>query len=377
MLTTESKKYIARLLIVRIFKMKWNVNEIDVLRNSIVNNDGCLLRDVKIKLTDKCNLKCPKCDYWELKSKNELEVGDVIKIINEGKEIGLEEIHFSGGEPTMYQKLDKIVEYSKKVGISTRIISNGSFLSTDKIEKLLENGLTKWTISLDATNENESYNNTGISGIIDKVKKNVEYIARSNNLVELNVFTVVSKNNYLQIPKIVQFADSLGAHTIKLVPFDFRQLYTNHKCRNTCISPLNLTRNEITEYNEMIVPKLNELKQSLKIKIFPSFSPFIYGESDKEINFACKGDVALNYYGKNMCYLPWHHLTFFSNGDAFICCKKVSKPVGNIKKQRIKDIFFSKEMKVIREAFIKKENYEQCKSCTSYKFSNNYIAGKI
>ena len=107
---------------------------------------------VYFSITNRCNLRCRMCEVSKNPSSAEDELSkDKIKnIIVQIKDMGIKHIIFSGGEPTLRDDLIELVEFSVSNGIKmTDIITNGTLLSDDIIEKFIKVGLNHITISLD------------------------------------------------------------------------------------------------------------------------------------------------------------------------------------------------------------------------------------
>lgn len=108
-----------------------------------------------------CNFACHHCMFSARHAHPDLKnrVGDKMmdfdvykKAIDEGSEYGLPAItHGVQCEPLMHPDIVKKVDYAEKRGvIDQRIGTNGSLLDTEMSEKLIDAGLTKLEVSLDA-----------------------------------------------------------------------------------------------------------------------------------------------------------------------------------------------------------------------------------
>jgi radical S-adenosyl methionine domain-containing protein 2 len=90
-----------------------------------------------------CNMKCKFCyaTFDDMHVINQLPKKDAFAILDKLKEAGLEKITFAGGEPMLYKWIKEVVQYSKSIGLTTSIISNGSFFTNEN--------LVEWVGSLD------------------------------------------------------------------------------------------------------------------------------------------------------------------------------------------------------------------------------------
>jgi len=77
-----------------------------------------------LALTYRCQNDCGHC-YNESKEKPELTVEQWINVIDKLWEIGIPHVVFTGGEPTLYANLEKLIERSESHGQITGLITNG------------------------------------------------------------------------------------------------------------------------------------------------------------------------------------------------------------------------------------------------------------
>lgn len=99
-------------------------------------------------------MRCKFCyaTFDDMRLANQLSMDDAFKILDKLKESGLQKITFAGGEPLFYKWIYEVVEYSKQIGLTTSIISNGSLLTDELLEKF--KGKLDWIgISVDSLNE--------------------------------------------------------------------------------------------------------------------------------------------------------------------------------------------------------------------------------
>lgn len=100
-----------------------------------------------------CNMKCKFCyATFNDMQVNQLSKYDAFKILDKLKEAGLKKITFAGGEPLLYKWIYEVIVYSKGIGLTTSIITNGSFLTDDLLLKF--KGYLDWIgISIDSLNQ--------------------------------------------------------------------------------------------------------------------------------------------------------------------------------------------------------------------------------
>ncbi len=100
-----------------------------------------------IQLTRFCNQECRFCSNPPNTRRRSLE--EIKKIIDKTLKLGYTGFILTGGEPTLYEDLWKILEYCKKNNIHCRIITNGQRISDfSYLENLYNHGLYHIHLSL-------------------------------------------------------------------------------------------------------------------------------------------------------------------------------------------------------------------------------------
>ena len=102
--------------------------------------------------TYRCNLKCTHCDINKIsRKKDELRCKDVIDIFNNSKILKNLPISISGGEPFLYEDINKIILSLKEMGYFVGITTNGT-----QAEKII-----------DLVNSLDDYNNIHLQVSMD------------------------------------------------------------------------------------------------------------------------------------------------------------------------------------------------------------------
>src|SRR5207253_632462 len=112
------------------------------------------LQELDLYVTMRCNIRCSFCNVraGEYKHQN-LPLERIVALLDEAAALGLEEVHFLGGEPTLRRDLEDMLVHARGLGLHTRIITNGMMLSRERLERLVEYGLGEIMISVDGLEE--------------------------------------------------------------------------------------------------------------------------------------------------------------------------------------------------------------------------------
>ena len=95
------------------------------------------LLSVKIKIVDKCNLRCKICNHW--RHYVEALPFDFYKpVIKDWVELGCQKIHFTGGGPMLYPILLSLMEFIRQCDDNNKIsMTTNATLIDDKVAKAL------------------------------------------------------------------------------------------------------------------------------------------------------------------------------------------------------------------------------------------------
>ena len=104
---------------------------------------------VLAELTHRCPLQCPYCSNpVELdRGGTELTTEEWKKVLTELAEIGVLQVHFSGGEPTARKDLVELVQHASDVGLYSNLITSAVLLTREKLAALADAGLCHVQIS--------------------------------------------------------------------------------------------------------------------------------------------------------------------------------------------------------------------------------------
>lgn len=124
---------------------------------------GRVARDLRVSLTDRCNLRCEYCMPAEglewLPTENTLSDEEILRLIRIGIEmLGIEQVRFTGGEPLLRRSLEQIVSRTKAMtthlGAPPQISITSNGLGLDKrAEALVKAGVSRANISLDSLDQ--------------------------------------------------------------------------------------------------------------------------------------------------------------------------------------------------------------------------------
>src|SRR6201992_4362103 len=176
---------------------------------------------VLAEVTHRCPLQCPYCSNpVELeRADTELTTDEWKKVLSELAELGVLQIHFSGGEPTARKDLVELVQHASDVGLYSNLITSAVLLTRDKLAALADAGLPHVQISFQG---NDPAVADRVGGFKGGHAKKLEVAKWTRELeLPLTVNAVMHRQNLHQLPDIIQMAVDLDADRLEVanVPY--------------------------------------------------------------------------------------------------------------------------------------------------------------
>jgi cyclic pyranopterin phosphate synthase len=116
---------------------------------------GRLLRNLRISVTDRCNLRCQYCmpeeEYRWLPREEILHFEEIATLVDVFADLGVDKVRLTGGEPLLRRDLDRLIRLlaAKPVLRDLAITTNGVLLA-EQASALRAAGLHRVTVSLDS-----------------------------------------------------------------------------------------------------------------------------------------------------------------------------------------------------------------------------------
>jgi cyclic pyranopterin phosphate synthase len=115
---------------------------------------GRLLRNLRISVTDRCNLRCAYCmpeeEYVWLPREEILHFEEVSRLADVFVGLGVDKVRLTGGEPLLRRGLPRLIRLlAAKPGLRDLAITTNGVLLAEQAPALKEAGLHRVTVSLD------------------------------------------------------------------------------------------------------------------------------------------------------------------------------------------------------------------------------------
>ena len=185
---------------------------------------------MQVEPTNCCNLKCALCPVTEgLERESGMMDMDVFrKIVDEGGKHVFLMLLWEWGEPFLHPQAYEMIAYARKNGIKVISSSNGHrFTRPGEAEKLVRSGIDGIIVATDGISQDtyDRYRRSGkLETVLDGIRAIVAAKKKLNSQTPLvNFRFIVMKHNEHEIPRLEEFARSLGVDALSL-----KTLYPGH-----------------------------------------------------------------------------------------------------------------------------------------------------
>jgi sulfatase maturation enzyme AslB (radical SAM superfamily) len=304
------------------------------------------IKNCSIRVISGCFFKCKMCFYWKEKKGNFFDFDTYKQIILDLKRINPSfQVSLYGGEPLLFQHLDKFVRFATDNNIESTISTNGFLLTKKWINRLETSGLNHMYISIDGFTSKTHDTIRGMTGSHHKIMKSLELIKKIKPKFHVSPTFVIMKDNIEEVVDFVKWAQNID--TFKEISLQIleqpahtkheKQWYLNRKYES-------LWPNDALKIKQIFLElcnlkNKNKLKQkNNQLKNYESY--YLYPEI-----FLKK---------KTNCNVIDNLLNIDVDGQVNLCTKM--DPIGNNFKNNLYDLWSSKQAEFIRT------NMKKCKT---------------
>ena len=172
-------------------------------------------RSLLAELTYRCPLKCPYCSNpLELsRYRHELDTATWRRVLSEAAELGVVQVHFSGGEPLVRHDLAELIGHARELDLYSNLSTGATLADERALHRLKDAGLDALQISL---LDSRSDGNDWLAGTpsFDKKIESIKTATRVGFSVTLNV--VLHRHNLDRIDDMIDLACSLKVDRLEL-----------------------------------------------------------------------------------------------------------------------------------------------------------------
>ena len=168
------------------------------------------------ELTHRCPLQCPYCSNpLDLeRAAGELPTAAWLDVLAQAADLGVLQLHLSGGEPTVRRDLEEIVAQAARVGLYSNLITSGVLLTRERLEKLALVGLDHVQVSIQ---DADAANGDRIAHYAGAHTRKVAVAGWVRALgLPLTINAPIHRQNIDSLPTIIELAVSLGAQRLEV-----------------------------------------------------------------------------------------------------------------------------------------------------------------
>ncbi len=320
---------------------------------------------VYIEVTNRCNLRCATCvrTFFDREPLRDLPYEDFVKIAQQFPEMQRAYLH-GIGEPLLNKDLPRMIRYLHERKVEVIFNSNGTLLTPDWQNALIESGLTEYRCSLDSPNP-ATYARIRGADLLPRVITNLQGLAskvlqKKLEMPRVSLWCVVTRENLSEMPDVIRLAARIGVPEVYLQRLVY---FARSPGQQFGMSREGETIFGVEDdLQEEVLTKCERLSQDLSIKFRAS------GALDPRGSLAASSPAdALPW---QQCLRPWTTAYITANGNCLSCCiipfaSADYSPIilGNVFEQPFTTIWNSAAYQEFRSRLLSDHPNQGCASC--------------
>jgi pyrroloquinoline quinone biosynthesis protein E len=242
------------------------------------------------ELTHRCPLHCPYCSNpLEMIARDgELSTEQWKSVITQARELGVLQIHMSGGEPLARPDLPELVQHASDLGCYVNLVTSGLGLTEARLADLVDRGIAHIQLSVQAADAKRADLIAGTRAHDYKLVV-AEMIKKAELPLSVNV--VLHKENHDQLAGIIDVAERMGADRLELA----NTQYYGWALRNR--DALMPTPEQLAAAEPIVRAATERLRETMQIIYVvadyyePYPKPCMYGWGARQLTVAPDGNV--------------------------------------------------------------------------------------
>ena len=168
------------------------------------------------EITHRCPLRCPYCSNpLELERRSdEMTTAQWLDILDEAAGMGVLQVHFSGGEPSVRDDLEQMVARAEELDLYSNLITSGVLLDATRLAGLVRRGLQHVQISVQGAETKNADRIGGYAGGHDKKLSAMRMVRDAGLPLTLNA--VMHRENMDDLPALIDMAVEFGAQRLEV-----------------------------------------------------------------------------------------------------------------------------------------------------------------
>jgi len=198
-------------------------------------------------VTYRCQCKCSHCSAGDhiRNDIEELSTEEAKKLIDDGQDLGITILAFTGGEPLLREDIYELISYVDQNKTMPILFTNGLLLTNENVEKLADTGLYSLFVSLDSPDLWEHDRLRGVSGLFETALEGIEKMKSKGVFVGISSYATRTGTHRGLYKRMHKLAIELGVHNLLL----FDCVPTGNLLKDTSEMLIREQREEIYEYS--------------------------------------------------------------------------------------------------------------------------------
>jgi len=177
--------------------------------------------NLTIMVTGDCQCHCEHCLAHKMGQGEELSKNEIFDVIDQALELGVSQITFEGGEPTLRKDLPELIEHVDKNKATTMVVTNGQYLTEDYVQALKESGLDYINVSIDSPYLEEHDEFRGVLGLFEDATEGIKNSVDAGILTGVLYIARPGNCDRKTLEKMINYCEELGVFELmidKIVP---------------------------------------------------------------------------------------------------------------------------------------------------------------
>jgi len=299
----------------------------------------------ELDITDRCNVACYFCNQQDVRTKEQISLAHLVRLIDELVEGGLRSVRLSGGgDPLFHSAVLDVLDHLHRRGIVIdNLTTNGVLLGPEVARRLVERRAREVIFSLNAVDADDyrrmmKAQPRTFQRVVDSIRGLVEARGESS-YPGIVIQFLIDRENYRELPRMYDLGRDLGAD--RIVFSVVLEIPLERIDREILLTP---------EDAERVRPFLEEiLRRDRDAHLLQLFFPIAnwnvmverlkaavaYGPEPSLV------PTASSFREENgHCFFGWYTATIRGNGELYPCCLLMSpgyEPLGNAVNGRFVD----------------------------------------
>jgi MoaA/NifB/PqqE/SkfB family radical SAM enzyme len=307
-----------------------------------------------LNVHSRCNCRCVMCDIWKRTETEELTHAALSRHLSNFREMGVEWIVLSGGEPLMHSDFVGVAKLFRSVGIRLTLLTTGLLLS--KYADSVARSFDEVIVSVDGPRDVHD-NIRRVSGAFDRIHDGITALRQYTTAQAIRARTTVQKDNFRYLVETIAAVRELGFRSISFLAADLTSTAFNREL----VWPVprqdqvGLSRDEINILRE-------EIEQVILRYGADIASGFIAESSEKlrRIVHHFEAHLGLRRPSSPTCNAPWVSAVVEANGDVRPCF--FHPAIGNLNDEPFMDVVNGPRAIAFRESLDVPSN-PTCQRC--------------